>query len=1073
MNNIYILNKNYKQIGVLSNQGANPQAPYYEDLYIQELDTGADTYQFSTISSKYTQDLLEIGNHVMFSFNNRNEIFTITSLEYSHYEGYKTIGVYAEGIGFELLEVFMERPPIKEYPSKDDDNTDDEYANPNDIYIDKNGNIIYDKDGSGPPKKDDVYIDEDGFIIYKPDKKKEKNDSLEFKNISFPTFLKILLKNTGWKYTCQSGLSSVKHNISVRYDTNIYAVLQDSMQAYRGVELEFVHEMRNGKVQKIVKAYKDGGRGSVVGKRFEYGTNVKGITKTQEVTDSEDDTVLYVDDVGVKVYYDVDFALKSAEIPEIEIGDTHYVIDKDFYPPMTIKARIGKIEISFTDPTKNKIYLANNKNIRGSSDEEDIRDVLDDYFDDEYGDDPGYGDPADHDHCRLISRQWDEDYCMTFGSLPGLNTGKTGNRAYFEFRDYDVMFSVSDEYKPNHWLEISLTRSPEFVGSDFEPGAGNDDCHGAYIYNSSGDLIPESDNRQFIGRSDKRWHEIYAKNLYAATSLDTNYVYTKQVHASDRLETYTVQSPIYFLPFDRKDMIDVSEINDSSEVSKQDLLDFILNDIKLHEYMHKEEDADNKEDGLPKSGTYLGLLSEDYMDHRSDLECDWKNSKVAKLIMREMIYSDSNNNGIYDGDDAHETHVYNLPALVVALIGAFQQHVENGGEDGGSNPGDGGLGIPEGVITYTEDPIPGNGYRLDFNADRTYVNDLLIANDGMNVIGNLNTQGRIVASNGLDVYGLGIFRESLSVYKGLAVHNGSFTVTNGNITANGDATVKKLTCDSLTVNGKEINGTGSLNIPEGDTISVKKIIGGNPAEGERLKYVEFEDAIAVKKIFHPEGDGSVEWENDMDVNGSLSVYDDTHIDGDLYVYGSISYGIDPPNGSNLISNPEIEFKYTTSHNGTSTTVNSEMYLRASSVVVPGKLWVTNGIYGNVASGSDISLKENIRYIDDLVKTTNDDLLEKTDLHDFIVNQIDLCEFNYIGDDSDKIGFIANDYEGTKVGDKIVSRNGKDNTLTYDVNNLLFATIGALQEEVRIRDEKIASLEARLAKIEEMLGINNN
>ena len=779
MNNIYILNKNYKQIGVLSNQGANPQAPYYEDLYIQELDTGADTYQFSTISSKYTQDLLEIGNHVMFSFNNRNEIFTITSLEYSHYEGYKTIGVYAEGIGFELLEVFMERPPIKEYPSKDDDNTDDEYANPNDIYIDKNGNIIYDKDGSGPPKKDDVYIDDDGFIIYKPDKKKEKNDSLEFKNISFPTFLKILLKNTGWKYTCQSGLSSIKHNISVRYDTNIYAVLQDSMQAYRGVELEFVHEMRNGKVQKIIKAYKDGGRGSVVGKRFEYGTNVKGITKTQEVTDSEDDTVLYVDDVGVKVYYDVDFALKSAEIPEIEIGDTHYVIDKDFYPPMTIKARIGKIEISFTDPTKNKIYLANNKNIRGSSDEEDIRDVLDDYFDDEYGDDPGYGDPADHDHCRLISRQWDEDYCMTFGSLPGLNTGKTGNRAYFEFRDYDVMFSVSDEYKPNHWLEISLTRSPEFVGSDFEPGAGNDDCHGAYIYNSSGDLIPESDNRQFIGRSDKRWHEIYAKNLYAATSLDTNYVYTKQVHASDRLETYTVQSPIYFLPFDREDMIDVSEINDSSEVSKQDLLDFILNDIKLHEYMHKEEDADNKEDGLPKSGTYLGLLSEDYMDHKSDLDCDWKNSKVTKLIMRQMIYSDSNKNGIYDGDDEHETHVYNLPALVVALIGAFQQHVENG-DNGGSNPGDGGLGIPEGVITYTQDPIPGNGYRLDFNADRTYVNDLLIANDGMSVVGDLNVTEKI---SGLEMEATILYIEGIQFSDGttLTSANGSVSIVSASI----------------------------------------------------------------------------------------------------------------------------------------------------------------------------------------------------------------------------------------------------------------------------------------------------
>ena len=388
MNNIYVLNKNYSKIGTLSNEGANPQAPYFNDLYVQELETGADTYEFSTMSSKYTQDLLEIGNHIMFAYRNRNELFTITSIQYSHSEGYKTIGVYAEGIGFELLEVFMERPKDtgssggNDSDNDGDDNTDDEYADPDDVYIDENGNIIYDKNGGTDyADPNDVTIDGDGNIIYRRSKKK-KNDSLEFKNISYPRFLSILLKGTGWSYVCQPGLEDVKHDITVRYDRNIYAVLQDSMQDYRGIELEFVHEYNNGSVQKVIKAYKDGGRGSFIGKRFEYGVNVRGITKMQEVANSEDDTVLRIDNVGIDITYDVDFALKSTEVPEIEIGDTHYVIDKDFYPPMTIKARIGKIEISFSDPTRNKIYLANNKRIRGSAIEEeldidDIKDLLD------------------------------------------------------------------------------------------------------------------------------------------------------------------------------------------------------------------------------------------------------------------------------------------------------------------------------------------------------------------------------------------------------------------------------------------------------------------------------------------------------------------------------------------------------------------------------------------------------------------------------------------------------------------------------------------------------------------------
>jgi hypothetical protein len=664
VNNIYVFEKrgiDYYQIGILSNQGANPQAPYYDDLFIQELDTGADTFQFSTVSNSYVQGLLVIGNYVGFYYNNRYEIFAITGLEYSHYEGYKTIGVYAEGIGFELLEVFMERPPITEYPGRDndddgDDQYDDEYADPDDIYIDENGNIIYDKDGSGPPSADDVTIDEDGNIIYKPNKRNKNNDSLEFKNISYPTFLNVLLKDTDWEIVCQPGLESVKHDISVRYDTNIYAILQDSMQAYRGVELEFVHEAKaqhsvgNFPVQKIIKAYKDGGRGSFVGKRFEYGTNVRGITKTQEVAHNKEDSVIYVDNVGVDVYYDIDFALKSAEVPEIEIGDTHYVIDNEFRPPMTIKARIGRIEISFSDPTKNKITVANNKKIMGS--------VVD-----------------------------DDDINDTVKNL-----------------DDTISDTITDDY----------------------------------IYDIVDDAISEGI------------------------------------------------------------------------------------DVDLSEYA---------------TITYV--------------------------------------------DDA-------IAALDL---------------DGGGNDGDINLGIdmPDGALRYEYDSIDD------------------------------------------ELYGKFVFHRNVWFDEGYELRG-----------------------DYITSNSMQ---TINMRLEHVALISIG-------ADGSQSNYVEF-----VNDIRMPD--------------------------------------------------------YT---------------------ITCKKL----------TQSSDKSLKENIRYIDDTVITTSDDLLDKADLHDFIVNQVNLCEYNFIGDTSDNIGFIANDYEGTKVGDKIVSRNGENDTLTYDPNNLLFATIGALQEEVRMRDEQIASLEARLAKIEEML-----
>lgn len=499
MNNIYVFEKrgiDYYQIGILSNQGANPQAPYYDDLFIQELDTGADTFQFSTVSSSYVQDLLVIGNYVGFYYNNRYEIFAITGLEYSHYEGYKTIGVYAEGIGFELLEVFMERPPITEYPGRDNDNDgddqyDDEYADPDDIYIDENGNIIYDKDGSGPPKKDDVTIDGNGNIIYKPNKRNKNNDSLEFKNISYPTFLNVLLKDTDWKIVCQPGLESVKHDISVRYDTNIYAILQDSMQAFRGVELEFVHEAKaqhsagDFPVQKIIKAYKDGGRGSFVGKRFEYGTNVRGITKTQEVAHNKEDSVIYVDDVGVDVYYDIDFALKSAEVPEIEIGDTHYVIDNEFRPPMTIKARIGRIEISFSDPTKNKITVANNKKIMGSIvDDDDINDtvknidnavsdVVDDYIGEDIG---GYIDDYIGDYIDL------SDYATMTYVDDAIEAAQLGGGDCELSKYIEIVDNTHSWDTPGMGAELHVRRKTFFDGPIILTGAWADEMDVASVY---------------------------------------------------------------------------------------------------------------------------------------------------------------------------------------------------------------------------------------------------------------------------------------------------------------------------------------------------------------------------------------------------------------------------------------------------------------------------------------------------------------------------------------------------------------------------------------------------------------
>jgi hypothetical protein len=1030
VNNIYVLNKSYKKIGTLSNQGANPQAPYYEDLYTQELETGADTYQFSTTSSKYTQDILEIGNHIMFAYKNRNELFTITSLEYSHNEGYKTIGVYAEGIGFDLLEIFMKRPEINkensgnnggnDFDNDGDDNTDGEYADPDHFYIDETGVIIWDKDGSGPPSEDDITIDGDGNIIYRPSKNNKKNDSLEFKNISYPRFLSILLKDSGWSYVCQPGLESVKHDITVRYDTNIFALLQDSMQSYRGVELEFVHELVGGKVQKVIKAYKDGGRGSFVGKRFEYGTNVRGITKMQEVANSEDDTVLYVDNVGIAVQYDVDFALKSAEVPEIEIGDTHYVIDRDFCPPMQIKARIGKIEISFSDPTKNKIYLANNKKISGSAIEDefgadDVADMLDDY---EFDGDGDSGAAYDHYHDRLIC-----DYTRV--SKDPITGEENGTASY----------------------QTSVIL----------------DGHG---------LLPDWHDYYNLGSKDKLWRYIYT------SAVDSN-----NIIMSPRYLGYN-----YHVYFDRDDMEDVVKITDSSEVTKQDLLNYIMNDLNVYEYSAKKvneannEDVDDPDAYFPNQ-IYFGLLSEDVYDHGNPCST----SEVGLRLSGSLVRNDTNNDGDKNDNDGHNAHTYNIPALLAALIGAFQHYVSGGRVTTNSpSPKDQNAGYEGGKNPDPFDPDdPGTGEGgdnpgTDNPGTGTITGTFDVAEGNKLIAEEIKVQRKDGTAGQLDVFGKlyvteEIKCELLMETNTLNVDTIEFSDGSTLTSANG------LSGEGVTP------GTGNVF----DTITVRKIQGPDPGENQYNR-VEFADAIGVSHIYcASEDDNDVIFIGDhVSLHAGMTLLSNIQLQED----GCIEF----PDGSRLTTANGLG-----SGGGSSTdnitankiTIGTPTDSKASkcslcvkgNTLVEGNLYIEggNGLYVNGTPGSDKSLKENIRYVDNTgtiivdkenLETRdyhNEDLLEKTDLHDFIVNQVNICEYNFIGKDRNKIGFIANEYEGTKVGDKIVSRDKELDLLFYDSDNLLFATIGALQEEVRTKDEKIASLEARLERIEALLSNNDN
>lgn len=720
--NLFILDKNYNKIGMLSNQGANPIAPFFDDVYTQELDTGADTYEFSTISTYLTQELMEIGNHIIFEFNNEHKLFVIADIEFSHKNGMNTINVYAEGIGFELLEKYVDKFEVE-------------------------GN--------------------------------------------FNNLLGIVLVGTGWKHEVGSKVTAIK---KMKYDgeKNILAIIQDAIKEYDGVEIKFEVDYSESIIKKKVRVYENGGRGSHIGYRFEYGQNVNGITKKEEIADSKDDTVLFANsnDIGILLEYSVDVAMRSEEIAQLEIGDTHYVIDHDFIPPITLEARVGKLEISFSDPTKNKVTLANFKHATGA-----------------------------------ISQKTHKD---------------------------DVSGIVGDainEYS-DHTHPLPEHTHPELVGS----ASGNDDLLKS----------PRMHSYEFL--------------LYTNRDDNPDLVSSRRVTEGSVLDN----------------------VGEPDALTSKEVYDFLINDISVFEVSYKTLDLLlSKKTGIYDNQPYNYCLR---ITPDQSIVCKNHDSKeyggCTMSLAASRIFSNildpnidlPNFDSIHEiSKNHHDTHMLDVGSLACGLVAALQYHVKNHSTGNSGN--------------QFSELIYGDRYFYNFNKG------VYIKHDG--------TQSSSIA---------------------LLLGSGS--------------------------SGRDIENVNKL----------------------------YADTVRVD----PDGDGIV---------------------------------------SGCISCARIVCK-------------------------------------NPSMNSDKSLKENIRYIDAPTTYNNEDLLEKTDLYNFIVNQLDLCEYNFIGSTDDKIGFIANDYEGTKVGDKIVTRDKETELLSYDISNLLFATIGALQEEVRIKDEKIASLEARLARIEAMLGIDN-
>ena len=370
VNNVFILDEHLKTDKVLTGNGKNA---FFDDIYTLDLSTGTETYEFST-----TITGIDESNYVMFYYHGKYKLFQIVEIEQEHDEGDIITTVYAETACLELL---------------------------NDVVRSFEG---------------------------------------EYNAISF---LEHVLEGSSWsigKYS--SSLAEKVVSVKVDKTTQKWSCIQDYMGDF-GYEISPYVIYDNGYVKsKVIDVYSEGELGELTYKRFEYGRNVSGMVKKKDLyewctaliidTDKDVTNVTYDKDGYIKkagsdvvlatnenrkynlgrdyIYsnfepqncndgtdavaktieelkrratprfdYECTTALTYEEYDNLNLGDTVYCIDHTFSPSLTLEARVGKLELSFTDRTKCKCTLTNYKEVKSKINIEltgNIRQIIDSYF---------------------------------------------------------------------------------------------------------------------------------------------------------------------------------------------------------------------------------------------------------------------------------------------------------------------------------------------------------------------------------------------------------------------------------------------------------------------------------------------------------------------------------------------------------------------------------------------------------------------------------------------------------------------------------------------------------------------
>lgn len=376
---LYVLDRNKNIIGFISNNGT-ASTPFFNDKFKQILSTGAETFEFDVIADDKTNRLLIEGNYIMFEYNGSYKMFQIMTIEDDD-SSYRIIkSCYCEIVGLELLNSYVRPCTIQ----------GDIVTFFNTILQDSNWKLgRYSPSLVNISKDIDITESKSIYALIQENISAYNNIEIEFRT-EFSNN-----KVTGYYIDVyeDGGRGKVTHK-RFEHGTNVTGITRKG--DITGFYSALIGEGKNGINFKDIIWSKENGDhcdkpagqdfllDDEAHKMFNLdGKYITGLYKTEDTNayDLIQSTYNKLQEVKkVKYSYEVEVGTKLEEFEQIGIGDTVYVIDNNFNPPILLEARVSELEISFSDYRSNKCTLANFKevksNIKSLSKEDIMAEVL-------------------------------------------------------------------------------------------------------------------------------------------------------------------------------------------------------------------------------------------------------------------------------------------------------------------------------------------------------------------------------------------------------------------------------------------------------------------------------------------------------------------------------------------------------------------------------------------------------------------------------------------------------------------------------------------------------------------------